>query len=248
MKEMNLQDARNEIDMVDSELVRLLERRYELVSEVAAYKAQTGMQVYDKNREEQVLNRIGGKVTHENYREYILDTFSAVMEVSRAFQTNYLQNIVLIGMPGCGKSTIGRRFAEKYGYRFIDADEEFAKVYGMTPAECIRQKGEAQFRRMEGAVLEDFRRGTRTVFALGGGVVTVPDNFETVKPLGTVVYIKRPLEQLPISNRPISAMKGIDAIYAERASTYELWADIEIENNESVDAAVEKLAARSTDF
>lgn len=237
---MELSDIRKEIDKVDDELVRLLERRYELVSDVAKVKAQSGAAVLDRSREEQKLNSINQTIRNRAFAEPILDTFVGIMDVSKQFQTGYLENIVLIGMPGCGKTTVGRAYAEKYGYEFVDADEAFTRRYSMTPSEYITANGEASFRSAETAVLETFRPGVRTVFALGGGAVTVPENFEIVKPLGFVVYLKRDLAKLALNDRPITKDKGVEQLFAERGDIYEMWADYALVND-SIDETLKKL-------
>lgn len=237
---MDLNEIRSEIDKVDSELVKLLERRYELVSQVAKAKAASGAAVLDRSREEQVLNGINQKIKNRAFAEPILDTYVGIMDVSKQFQSGYLENFVLIGMPGCGKTTIGRKFAKQNGYDFVDADEEFTRKYNISPADYIAEYGEAKFREAETSVIESFKPNTRTVFALGGGAVTVPENFELVKPLGIVVYIRRELSELATKGRPLTESKGVEKLYAERGDIYEMWADIAIDNI-TVDTTIEKL-------
>lgn len=238
---MNLSEIRTEIDKTDKELVRLLERRFELVGQVAVQKALSGTAVYNRAREEEVINSVNSLVKNRDYADYIVDTFCGIMDISKQYQNHYLLNLVLIGMPGCGKTTVGRAFAEKYGYTFIDADEEFLKQNGMSASECINKYGEAKFRELETKVLESFRPNTRCVYALGGGVVTVADNFELVKPLGLVIYLTRELSELATGDRPITASKGLEEIYRERADRYDLWADAAVPNT-SVQNAVEQIA------
>lgn len=238
---MELEDYRQSIDEIDDRIAELLEQRYKLVSEIARYKAQTGKGIHDGGREEQILNRINEHIENREYAEYILDTFCAVMDYSRQYQGSFLGNIVLIGMPGCGKSTVGKNFAESEGYAFTDADEEFTRVYGSSPCEYISKYGEAEFRERESRILEGFTPNCRTVYALGGGVVTVPENFEIVKPLGTVIYLRRDIDKPDTSLRPISIQKGAAGLSEERSTIYELWADIAIDNNDSVEAAVKKI-------
>lgn len=237
---MTLQEIRTQIDQVDTELVELLEKRYELVSQVARAKAESGAAVLDRSREEQVLNQINQKISNRVFAEPILDTFVGIMDISKQFQSGYLTNIVLIGMPGCGKTTIGSKFAKLNSYSFVDADEEFKRIYSATPEEYILKNGEAAFRKAETAVLETFKPQTRTVFALGGGVVTVPENFEIVKPLGIVVYLKSDLSKLTIEGRPLAGEKGVEKLFEERSAIYDMWADIEIDNN-SINETLEKL-------
>lgn len=229
---MSLDELRKQIDDTDRELVRLLEQRYRLVEQVAVQKAEEGIPVLNRNREEEVINSVNGQVQNRKYAEYIVDTFCGIMDISKQYQNHYLENIVLIGMPGCGKTTIGREYAKQYGYSFIDADEEFERINGISPAEYIREHGEKSFRDEETKVLESFKPMSRCVFALGGGVVTVQENFELVKPLGLVIYLTRDVGKLAIQGRPLSQDRGVDTLYAERADLYELWADVVIANDD----------------
>ena len=143
---------------------------------------------------------------------------------------NGLKNIILIGMPGCGKSTISRILSRDHGFKTIDADEEFQKTYGITPAECITEFGEPEFRRRESEVLARLKPDGRACIATGGGAVTVPGNLEILKKLGFIVYLKRDLDKLSTKGRPLSAGKGVEKLFAERGALYAEWADAEVEN------------------
>ena len=144
--------------------------------------------------------------------------------------TRGLKNIILIGMPGCGKSTVSRILSKEHGFTIIDADEEFKKQNGMTPAECITEHGEPEFRRRETMVLRSLKPDSRACIATGGGVVTVPENLEVLKKLGLIIYIKRDLDKLSVKGRPLSAGKGVEKLFEERGRFYSEWADAEVEN------------------
>ena len=144
--------------------------------------------------------------------------------------TRGLKNIILIGMPGCGKSTVSRILSKEHGFTIIDADEEFKKQNGMTPAEYITEHGEPEFRRRETEVLRRLKPDSRACIATGGGVVTVPENLGVLKKLGFIVYIKRDLDKLAVKGRPLSAGKGVEKLFEERARFYSEWADAEVQN------------------
>ncbi|MBO4414875.1 MAG: shikimate kinase [Lachnospiraceae bacterium] len=148
-------------------------------------------------------------------------------------------NILLIGMPGCGKSTIGRMLSSKLGYNFIDADKEFEEYIGISPADYIECFGVPKFREKESEVLAEFKKCTRTVISLGGGVVEIPGNEELLRAAGKIVYIKRELDKLARGGRPITAAKGVETLYAERHEKYEQWAQITVDNNMDIKSAVE---------
>ena len=157
------------------------------------------------------------------------------------FKNTSPANILLIGMPGCGKSTIGRRLAEKCGYGFIDADEEFEEYMGINPADYISTFGIPKFREKESLILDGFSNCTRTVISLGGGVVEIPSNQELLKKAGVIVYIKRDLSKLARGGRPVTAAKGVDRLYEERHEAYETWADVCIDNKGEINDAVDGL-------
>lgn len=154
-----------------------------------------------------------------------------------------MQSIVLIGMPGAGKTTIGRALAEKLGKRFIDLDETIEKLYGKKPESIIRLAGEKEFRRTERVAAAWAGKFTGAVISTGGGIVTVEENFAALSQNGIIVYIKRGLYKLSTAGRPLSSAKPLEALFAERKPLYEAWRDIEVENDGSVDDAVDKIIA-----
>ena len=137
-----------------------------------------------------------------------------------------LENTVLIGMPGSGKTTIGKRLSQSCGKEFVDTDEEFTKTYGITPGECIKAEGEKAFRVKESEVVRAVSAKTSCIIATGGGVVTVPVNMEYLKQNGTVVYLKRGTENLSSEGRPLSQGDGaIENLFRVRSPLYEAAAD-----------------------
>ncbi|MGI6174106.1 MAG: shikimate kinase [Christensenellales bacterium] len=152
-------------------------------------------------------------------------------EIGRIYETlsQSLRNIVLIGMPGCGKSTLAKEIGQKTGRKVLDSDEEIYKKHGMTPSEMILQKGEAAFRDAECAVLKDIGKLSGCVIATGGGVVTRRENYASLRQNGAIVWLRRNVENLPIDNRPLSQKKTPAALYAEREPLYREFADISVD-------------------
>ena len=135
------------------------------------------------------------------------------------------KNIVYIGMPGSGKTTLGKKTAAKTGRRFIDTDEEFTKEYKMTPEECSLSKGEPYFRELECKIVKKVSVENSVVIATGGGVILNPENVRLLKQNGKLVYIERPLSELATDGRPLSADGKLKALYEKRHPLYIAAAD-----------------------
>lgn len=101
-------------------------------------------------------------------------------------------NVVLIGFMGCGKTTLGARLADMLGLKFVDMDDCIIKRAGCSIPEIFAHQGEAGFRKLESAVLEELGTASRQVIATGGGVVTVPENLPKLQAAGFVVWLNPP--------------------------------------------------------
>ena len=141
-----------------------------------------------------------------------------------------VENIILIGMPGCGKSSIGERLAEITGKSFADSDIKIIEQTGRSAEDIICSDGEEYFRRVETAVAKAEGAHTGCVIATGGGVVTREENLDLLRQNGRIVYIKRSLEDLSSDGRPISAANRIEDLFRQRKTAYESWSDFEAEN------------------
>ena len=135
------------------------------------------------------------------------------------------ENIVLIGMPGCGKSTAGRALANATGKEFADTDEEIVRMTGRTPAHIIREDGEEAFRRIEHEAVCCLGKKSGCVIATGGGVVTRAENYDPLHQNGTLIFLTRPVEELSTAGRPLSQAAGVQALYEKRLPLYKSWAD-----------------------
>ncbi len=150
-------------------------------------------------------------------------------------------NIILIGMPGCGKSTVGKRIAEKTGRPFFDADEEFTVTYQKTPAQIIESLGEDRFRKMEHEVLCELGKKSGAVIACGGGAVTRECNYAPLRQNGVIVYLRRELSKLSSAGRPLSQRTSPEALYEARRAAYERFADLTEDSTEVVDLTADKI-------
>ena len=132
-----------------------------------------------------------------------------------------MENLVLIGMPGCGKSAVGATLAETMGRPFLDADAIVTERFGEIPA-IFAEQGEDAFR-------------------TGGGCVTRPENWYHLRQNGRLIWLRRPLEDLPTAGRPLSQRRSPRALYAEREPLYRAWAEAAIENTGTVTDTVRKI-------
>lgn len=151
-----------------------------------------------------------------------------------------MENIVLIGMPGAGKTTVGQLLAQKLGREFVDCDEVLVERAGMPIPDYFAKYGEAGFRQLETALLAELGQKSRLVLATGGGCVTRPENRDLLRQNGTVVWVQRPLADLPIAGRPVSQAKGVEAIFREREPLYRQFSDFAVDNT-TPEAAAEAI-------
>lgn len=149
-----------------------------------------------------------------------------------------MENIILIGMPGCGKSTVGRLLAEKLGKTFVDSDEELVKTFGMEIPAIFAAEGEAGFREKETAVLESLGKRAGLVIATGGGCVTQSRNYPLLHQNGTVFWLKRDLSKLPNEGRPLSQKTNMEDMYRIRKALYQQFSDRVVDNNSPPESAV----------
>ncbi len=149
-------------------------------------------------------------------------------------------NIVLTGMPGCGKSTVGKILSQKLGREFFDTDEEIFNSCGKTPAEIIKGQGEDAFRNIESEVLQKLCCYSGAIISCGGGSVIREINRKNIRANGLTFYIKRDLNLLSLEGRPLSKDNGVEKLYRERKELYEQ-ADITVENNGEIENTVEEI-------
>ncbi|MEX1376646.1 MAG: shikimate kinase [Eubacteriales bacterium] len=149
------------------------------------------------------------------------------------------KNIVLIGMSGCGKTTIGEMLARKLGYDFLDTDE-VVESFGMTIEELF-ESGEKSFRYVETMAVKQVAGYHSAVISTGGGVVTVAENMEYLKQNSVVVFIRRDINRIKKSlekeadTRPLlKDESALERLYLQRVSLYEKYADFIVDNNGSI--------------
>ena len=154
---------------------------------------------------------------------------------------NQMENIVLIGMPGCGKSTVAAALSAILGRRAVDADAEIQKAAGCTIPEIFARGGEPEFRALETQVLADLGKKSGQIIATGGGCVTMEENYPLLHCNGRIFWLQRELDALPTDGRPLSQNNRLEDMYHVRRPLYQQFADHIIDNNTSIQSAAEAI-------
>ena len=136
------------------------------------------------------------------------------------------ENIVLIGMPGVGKTSTGEALAKLLNRPWIDTDFLIKQRAHCEAATYLQTHGEAAFRHLEHEVIQEISSMSGSVISCGGGVVVTPSNYQLLRQNSKLVYLTRPFEELALAGRPLSQSIGIQKLAAERLPLYEAWADV----------------------
>ena len=167
------------------------------------------------------------------------DLCDCVIEKIRGQVEAQTMNIVLVGMPGCGKSTVGRIVAKTLARPFADCDEEITNRTGSTPSEIIKTQGEARFRKTETQVLESLCKESGWVIATGGGAVTIKENFDILRQNAVVVFIERAIELLSTEDRPLSV--NLPELYQKRLPMYQSFAHVSVDGNAPAEVVADRV-------
>ncbi len=152
-----------------------------------------------------------------------------------------MENIFLIGMPGCGKTTVGQQLAQRLNKKFVDADEELEKRAGRPITEIIPRDGEAAFRTLETQTLEALGKQSGLVIATGGGCVTQMRNYDLLHQNGTIFWLTRALDKLPTDGRPLSQAGRLEQMYEIRRPMYRSFADAVISTDGGLEATLAEI-------
>ncbi len=152
------------------------------------------------------------------------------------------ENIILVGMPGCGKTTLGEMLSKKLGKSLFDSDSELEKQIGNVGA-FIKSEGEGSFRAKESEVIKSLSLSSGAVISTGGGAVLRSENVERLSQNGRIYFIDRDISLiLPTESRPLSSDRAsLEKRYSERYGIYMSSKDRRIENNASPEAALEEI-------
>ena len=223
----DLEQYRQEIDELDEQLVRLFLRRMEVTGKVGEYKLAHGMQVLDRERERRVLAKRASLAVDIRQEEDVKELFQTIMAISRRRQQELIDrsgtgtvrktNVVLIGMPGSGKSCVGAALAERLGMPLVETDARRAAA-------------------MEG-----------TVISTGGGIILRPENMEILSATGTVYFLDRDprdIANTELDGRPLlsGGRDRVFLLYDQRINLYRKYARYTVPST-TVDETVDSVLA-----
>lgn len=169
------------------------------------------------------------KRSSEQFSGTVIDD-GALERVERTVNS-HLRNIIFIGMPGSGKSTVAAALGKALGREVVEADALIAEKAGMSIPEVFAQSGEEEFRALETAVLSEQGKRSGIILSTGGGCVTRPENYPLLHQNGTIFCLTRSLSKLPTDGRPISQSTDLAQLYARRKPLYEQFADVTVSND-----------------
>ncbi len=261
---MELSAIRAEIDKIDNELLKLFLQRLELGIEAGNEKKALGIPLLDAERERQVLSEIAQK--SGALSGYCTDLFAEVIRLCREYQISSQSgklrtltepstgiynvfdripgNIIIIGMPGSGKSSIAKRISEKTGMQFVNIDDEIVRAAGKSIPDIFSQDGEPAFRAIERDETKRAAALNGAVIATGGGVVKDIRNYEPLHKNGRIYFLRRKLEVLEMEGRPLSkSLEALKQMEIVREPMYRFFSDYEIQNNVTLDDAADSILA-----
>ena len=175
----------------------------------------------------------------EVFTDTVIDD-AEILRIHRLLRQE-MENVVLIGMPGSGKSTIAALLAERLHRPVLDSDAQVVETAGMSIPDIFAAGGENAFRAQETAALAALGKRSGAVLATGGGCVCREENYPLLHQNGTILWLQRDLARLPKDGRPISQRSDLAALYAQREPLYARFADAVIDNNGTPEETVRKI-------
>ena len=179
------------------------------------------------------------KKAHEIFFNTVID--NEVCEKIEKILRLQMSNIVLIGMAGCGKSTVGKILSKNLNKDFADTDEMIEEAENKPIPQIIERMGEDFFRCCENLAVNIVGKEKSQIIATGGGIITRPENYMPLNQNGIIVFINRDGDKLSTRGRPLSQMYGVKALYERRMPLYKQFAHIEVDGNGTPDQVADQI-------
>lgn len=246
---MELTEIRDKIDIIDSQLLDLILQRLECSDAAADIKKRDNTSVLNAPRERQILEGVAERSADK--AEYTVKLFRSLLEISRERMACRMDgdfresgvgeeisairekqtNIILIGMPGCGKTTVAAMLGKMTGRPVIETDCLVEEEAGCTIPEIFASEGEEGFRKREKQAVIKACGLSGAVIATGGGTVTRAENYLPLHRSGIIYHLERDTKLLAIEGRPLSQMTDPDEMYRNRRHMYLAFRDRTADNN-----------------
>ena len=165
------------------------------------------------------------------FTDRVIDDRDEITEKIAGEMRSEKQNILLIGMPGTGKTTVGTVLADMLGRELFDTDEMIVARDGRPIPEIFAEDGEEYFRDLESAAASELSQKTGVIISGGGGIITREENYYALAENSFIVFLNRDLSLLPIEGRPLSQSQPLERLYQMRLPLYRSWCDAEVDMN-----------------
>lgn len=237
-----LNEYRSRLDRIDDRIVDAFSERLDTIGAIGAYKRTHHIDAYDPDREREMLERLTSRVPAQQ-RQAVCALYKAILAISKAQQRFENTNLVLIGMPGAGKTAIARQLSDLLDRPISSTDEEAERRIGGTIESLFHEKGEAAFRAIETDAVRSLTSVWGSIIATGGGTVISEENRAILRENSRIYYIKRPLDELDTTGRPLSQGEGaLKRLYAERHAIYETFCDVQVDADADFAVTAQRIA------
>ncbi len=239
----SIEEIREQINDIDSEIAKLLTKRMDCIREVIEIKRENGIPIFQPQQEKTQKEMLKDIYKGTAYEEEKKDIFKEIVEQSKKVQAKELlsYNIALIGFMGCGKSTVSAYLQKMLAMELAEVDEMIVEKEGMSIPEIFEKYGEPYFRRCESDMVIELQKRELTIISCGGGLVMRQENVDNLKKNSRIVLLTAKPETIyervkNSTNRPIlnghMNVEYIAELMEKRREKYEAAADLVIETDE----------------